>query len=200
MFKPLEFPAALEFKVILEGIEPPVWRVIRIPTQSSLWDLHVAIQDAMGWFDCHLHSFRVPTVADPRGVDIGIPMEDEFTPVTPGWEIPVGLVFREEQDTLKYIYDFGDDWTHTVTLAKVVTSGRPIRKLECIAGERACPPEDSGGPHGYMDLVAALKDASHPEHARMKQWAPDDFEPERFDPKGVKFTDPDKRFRIMMEG
>lgn len=199
MFKPLEPPSALEFKVTLEGIEPPIWRAIRIPSEASMWDLHVAIQDAMGWLDCHLHSFRVRTAADPRGIDIGIVTGEEFSPVTPGWEVPVALVFREEGATLHYVYDFGDDWDHTVTLVKVITSGRAIKKPQCGAGERACPPEDCGGLPGYMELVAALRDPSHPEHASMKEWAPDDFDPERFDPKGVEFSDPEKRFRIMME-
>ncbi|OFW13207.1 MAG: hypothetical protein A3H29_03900 [Acidobacteria bacterium RIFCSPLOWO2_02_FULL_67_21] len=32
-----------------------VWRRIHVPEHYSFWDLHVAIQDAMGWQDCHLH-------------------------------------------------------------------------------------------------------------------------------------------------
>ena len=46
------------FRITLRDIEPPVWREIEVPATYSLWDLHVAIQDAMGWKDCHLHAFR----------------------------------------------------------------------------------------------------------------------------------------------
>jgi hypothetical protein len=37
----------------------------------------------------------------------------------------------------------------------------------CVEGVRACPPEDVGGPHGYMDYLEALRDPSHPEHEEM---------------------------------
>ncbi|MFM9068960.1 MAG: IS1096 element passenger TnpR family protein [Planctomycetota bacterium] len=29
----------------------------------------------------------------------------------------------------------------------------------CVEGERACPPEDCGGPYHYGDLVAIIHDA-----------------------------------------
>ena len=63
------------------------------------------------------------------------------------------------------------------TVAKAV---RP----RCLAGERACPPEDCGGPHGYAELVAAIADPKHERHDELAEWA-DGFDPEAFDlPKG----------------
>jgi hypothetical protein len=35
-----------------------------VPAAYSFWDLHVAIQDAMGWHDVHLHEFRVVVAGD----------------------------------------------------------------------------------------------------------------------------------------
>jgi len=46
-----------QFRITLEEIEPDIWRVIQVPETYNFWDLHVAIQDAMGWQDCHLHEF-----------------------------------------------------------------------------------------------------------------------------------------------
>jgi hypothetical protein len=48
----------LQFKITLRHIEPRIWRRIEVPASYSFWDLHVAIQDAMGWLDYHLHVFR----------------------------------------------------------------------------------------------------------------------------------------------
>ncbi len=45
----------LQFRIELNGIFPLIWRRILVPTDYNLWDLHVAIQDAMGWTDSHLH-------------------------------------------------------------------------------------------------------------------------------------------------
>ena len=48
-----------QFKLLLLAVAPPVWRRIQVPETYSFWDLHVALQDAMGWLDYHLHLFRV---------------------------------------------------------------------------------------------------------------------------------------------
>src|SRR5262245_15664799 len=37
-----------ELTVVLREVAPPVWRAIQVPEEYSFWDLHVAIQDAMG--------------------------------------------------------------------------------------------------------------------------------------------------------
>ena len=49
----------LQFIVELQGIEPKIWRRIQVPVNYNYWDLHVAIQDSMGWLDCHLHHFEI---------------------------------------------------------------------------------------------------------------------------------------------
>jgi len=189
-------PKALDFQVTLQHVEPPIWRRIRLPAAASMWDLHVAIQDAMGWFDCHLHQF---IVGDPRdGHFIGIPTDMDPDEIEPGWEVPMQEIFTEVGSKVVYEYDFGDGWTHVVELVDQVTTGRAIRKPRCLAGERACPPEDCGGPYGYPDLLAALRDPSHPEHEAMVEWAPAGFDPEHFDAKVVKFDDPAARLRRMV--
>lgn len=48
-----------QFKVVLSGVAPLIWRTIQVPETYSFWELHVALQDSMGWLDCHLHLFRV---------------------------------------------------------------------------------------------------------------------------------------------
>jgi len=59
----------LQFLIVLLGVDPLVWRRIRIPTHYSFWDLHVAIQDAMGWLDYHLHKFKLnsPATGELKG-------------------------------------------------------------------------------------------------------------------------------------
>ena len=48
-----------QFLIVLSHTEPLVWRRIQVPESYTFWDLHVAIQDAMGWEDRHLHEFRL---------------------------------------------------------------------------------------------------------------------------------------------
>jgi hypothetical protein len=59
-----------QFLIVLTGIDPLVWRRIQVPQAYSFWDLHVAIQDAMGWLDYHLHEFRVLDTNEQRVVSI----------------------------------------------------------------------------------------------------------------------------------
>ena len=51
----------------------------------------------------------------------------------------------------------------------------------CTAGANACPPEDVGGPHGYMDFLEAILDPRHAQHADMWRWNGGPFDPAGFD-------------------
>jgi hypothetical protein len=77
-----------------------------------------------------------------------------------------------------YEYDFGDGWEHDVRVLKVSTVSN-VAHARCIAGERACPPEDCGGPGGYANLLEALADPKHEEHESLVMWS-GGFKPERF--------------------
>jgi len=69
----------------------------------------------------------------------------------------------------------------------------------CTGGERACPPEDCGGPHGYGELLEIIMDPAHARYGEMTAWAGAGFDPERFDPGKVRFDDPAKRLKRAME-
>jgi hypothetical protein len=63
-----------QFLIVLPRTDPLVWRRIQVPEAYSFWDLHVAIQDAMGWKDYHLHEFIVVDSRTSRMKRIGYPM------------------------------------------------------------------------------------------------------------------------------
>ena len=84
-----------QFLVVLSGTDPLVWRRIQVPERYSFWDLHVAIQDAMGWLDYHLHEFRLLDAKEQTVVSIVIPTDDdpEDRPVVPGRQVPLAKFF-----------------------------------------------------------------------------------------------------------
>ena len=188
-----------QFRVALLEVAPPVWRTIQVPATYSFWDLHVAIQDSMGWLDYHLHRFHVNRPGTGDVVQIGIPDEDAFEgdePILPGWEVPIARYFTRLGAVTKYEYDFGDGWEHAVTLEAILPRQKGIRYPRCLAGARACPPEDCGGVGGYENLMAVMGDPTHEEYESTLQWLGGRFDPERFDARRVTFDHPGKRWDL----
>jgi pRiA4b ORF-3-like protein len=194
-----------QFLIVLSGTEPLLWRRIQVPLTYSFWDLHVAIQDAMGWLDYHLHEFRLLDGKDKIRA-IGIPTGEESPDARPpiqGWRVRVSDYFNHRQYhrvPALYVYDFGDDWEH----ALVYEGEQPIESSltypRCVAGARKCPPEDCGGAHGYMDFLAAISDPAHPERDSLLTWAGGSYDPDSFDPANVVFDDPLKRWKKAFAG
>jgi hypothetical protein len=192
-----------QFRIELREIEPTIWRVIQVPSEYSFWDLHVAIQDAMGWLDYHLHTFRFRMPHKRKDTEIGIP-DDEFSDheVLPGWKIPIIRYFTEPGKSAIYNYDYGDNWLHYVLLEGILLKEKGVKYPLCIGGERACPPEDCGGVSGYYELLKILSDRDHPEYEDYIEWLKGHaknyfpYEPNNFDPGKVAFWDPKKRWKI----
>jgi len=195
-----KFDAVYQLKVTLKGVRPPIWRRIQVPQTYTFWDLHVAIQDAMGWSDSHLHEFSAINPSTKLAERIGVPSEyaPEIAPILPGWELRIDRYFSLDNPRADYYYDFGDDWRHSVVLEKVVPRDRGVRYPLCLAGRRACPPEDCGGTWGYEELLRKLGDPSDPEHSDMLEWLERPFDPEEFDPKGVSFENPGSRWSLAL--
>ena len=184
---------AYQFKITLLDIDPPIWRRIQVSDRYTLFDLHVAIQSAMGWNDRHLHMFRFDSIGG-RIIEVGIP--DEFSPSRiPGWAVDASTFFREPGDRAKYEYDFGDGWVHEVVLEEIVPREPKTKYPRCIAGARACPPEDCGGVPGYENLLRVLADVHDPEHQDMILWLARPFDPDAFDPAAVRFGNPNLRLK-----
>jgi len=186
----------LQFKITLQGIEPPVWRRIQISDLCNFWDLHVAIQDSMGWLDCHLHQFEMNHSIAKGKEYLGIPDEDWSVgdiETLAGWEYQVRdyLVINKQ---FTYEYDFGDGWIHLIEYEGEQKKQPGEKYPLCLDGKRACPPEDVGGIPGYEEFVEAIKNPKHPEHEEFLQWVGGKFNPNIFDAKKIKFDSPKKRW------
>lgn len=194
------------FRIELEEIEPLIWRTIEVPSTYTFWDLHVAIQDSMGWLDCHLHSFLIPPPKKGSPIVIGVPFDEYGEEVLPDWEIPLNEYFREPGDEARYEYDFGDGWIHRVLMEGILLAQEQKQYPNCDNGEGACPPEDCGGVPGYYHLLDVLADEHGPEYGDMSQWLKVHvknyypYDSKKFDPKSVKFWNPKKRWKMAFEG
>lgn len=179
-------PRVLQFRVDLRGVRPPIWRRIQLREACTFWELHCAIQDAMGWLDMHLHQFEVVHPRTGLETVIGLPDRESWVAMKAGWSTRVSTYMKHPGDAVDYLYDFGDGWEHTVKLEKVLPADRAGPYPRCVAGRRACPPEDCGGVWGYGEIVGGLSEFQE----EYEGW-----DPEAFDPKKVIFEDPVVRRR-----
>lgn len=162
----------LQVRITLMDVnDPPVWRWVIIPAAYSLDRVHAVIQAAMGWQDCHLHAFRVGDVSyGPPGPDgeVGYLNEHKFR--------LGGLT----ADRIFYEYDFGDGWEHELVIEERITAAEGAAYPVCVAGEGACPPEDCGGSHGFVEFNALLAGPPSTEREEMLEWAGGEYDPSRF--------------------
>ena len=175
-------PKTLQLKVMLKGSRPPVWRRLLVRSDLTLAEFHRVLQVSFEWTDSHLHEFRVGgyngTAYGPVGpeFDFGDPMPLDEAAVT------LGAILSEVNDKVDYVYDFGDNWQHAVTVEKVLPHDVGVPTVRCTGGRGAGPAEDSGGVWGWESMVEAVNNPDHEEHADYREWlglAPG----EKLDPK-----------------
>jgi hypothetical protein len=178
------------FKITLRDTRPPIWR--RIETKDvTLEQLHELTQTAMGWTNSHLHQFEVGDTryTDPRFLDQAW---DDFGAISYAGVRVSDLVSQHGTKLrVDYEYDFGDGWQHSIVLEKVTNAEPGVRYPRCVAGDRACPPEDAGGVWGFADFVEAITNSKHERHEEFLEWN-GPFDPTEFDAK--------KATRRMREG
>ncbi len=172
-----------QFKITLLDVKPSIWRRIQVE-DCTLAKLHEHIQTAMGWMNCHLHLFVIDGERygphSPDGDDLGMKLKDASR-VRLSQLIPrSGKPCR-----WRYAYDFGDGWEHEVLFEGTPTPEPKTKYPLCVEGERACPPEDCGGPWGYQGLLEALQDPGHEEHEATLEWVGGAFQPEKFAAKSA---------------
>jgi hypothetical protein len=168
---------AYQLLVVLSGSDPPIWRRIQVPGDISLAALHLVLQAVMGWENCHLYEFKIGRES------YGSVAEGDHLFAT-GMKAAKGIRLKDVLPagirTFEYIYDFGDDWIHEIRVEKIATPEDEAPLAVCSAGERACPPEDCGGIHGYYRNLKILEDPGHSDYEDVKDWM-GRYDPERFD-------------------
>lgn len=126
----------------------------------------------MGWTDSHLYEIRAGSLRwglqDPDWPDG--PLDARKAKLE-------DLLEDGRVKTLRYLYDFGDGWEHTVKIERLVDAEAGVLYPRLLAASGRCPPEDCGGPWGYGEILEARDDPKDPRHAEIKEWIGEDFDP-----------------------
>jgi hypothetical protein len=179
-------PRPIGLRIELRDIDPLIWRRTVVSSHWTLAGLHHYLQWVMGWQDSHAHEFRVgDRVIAPDWWIEEIGLDADTSKYADERRVSVAALASELGigGEFEYAYDMGDGWTHRVIIE---TPPERWSRLElplpaCTAGENACPPEDVGGPHAYVDFLAALLDPRNESHLQMLRWVAGVFDPRGFD-------------------
>jgi DNA invertase Pin-like site-specific DNA recombinase len=164
-----------QLKITLKNIRPPIWRRIQVLSPTTLQQLHLIVQEVMGWDNYHMHSWTI------AGIDYGQPEPEYDFNVRSEKTVILRQVVKSEKFKFSYTYDFGDSWEHEILVEKELPSSPDTNYPVCVTGKRACPPEDCGGSWGYAELLEIITSPSHPEYEERMEWVGESFNPDTFD-------------------
>lgn len=166
-------------RVELKEIKPVIWRRFIVPSDITLDRLHDILQIVMSWKDCHLHEFAIDGnryTEEPESIEEDGIEESTFV---------LNNLVKLKNTIFEYNYDFGDSWDHIVTVVTVEKTSYKLNpndiSVMCLAGKRACPPEDVGGADGYENFCVTMADKSHEEYKEYLTWFGEVYDSEFLD-------------------
>ena len=172
---------AYQFKVTLEGINPPIWRRFQVPKTSTMGEFSFAIEDSMKWSGTFFHRFII---------EKSIPLPDYDS--GEGYYMLENIMLSDMiHYTMEYEYNISDEigngWMHVIEYEGEVESTcvHPV----CINGERACPPDSlKGYAKAYDDFLKIVMDKDHHDRYEvLSDYYITDFHPEVFDKNSVRY-------------
>lgn len=167
-----------QIRISLLGSKPMIWRRVLVSSDILLVDFHKIIQTVMGWTNSHLHQFVT-------GRDFYAPEEFEIEETKDSRKVKLNSILSEENEKVKYEYDFGDGWLHDILLEKILPFDKTAQLPICTGGKGNCPPEDCGGIWGYKDLLTIISNPKHKEYEETTEWLGGNFDPDFFDIKEI---------------
>jgi len=170
-------PTVYQIKILLKELEPTVWRRICVD-DCSLELLHWYVQVAMGWESVHPYAFMI---GGTEFVDFSVGFDTYERRDVCITRLSDVMPIQNRRPRFLYEYDFGDSWIHQLIVEERLAADREVTYPICLEGERACPPEDCGGPWGYANLLEAVRNADHGEHEEILEWVGEEFDPEKYD-------------------
>lgn len=161
-------------KITLDDVKPAVLRRVEVPFGIRLDRLHLTIQAAMGWTNSHLYEIRAGDV----GWSTPYPDQDWAGDFLDARKAKLSEVLEDiGTKTLKYLYDFGDGWEHTIKIERLIDPEAGTLYPRLIEAKGRCPPEDVGGPWGYAEFLEAIANPGHERHRELKEWFTEEFNP-----------------------
>ena len=154
-------------RIELQELEPKIWRRIDMPLSTTLEAL----------FDIGDRCYGDPSFRE----------FDDEPPIYKAKGLRLGVLIARGVEWFVYTYDYGDNWRHDVIVEEVRDGDPDMEYPAFVDGARRCPPEDVGGPHGFMEFLEAVLDPPHEQHRDMIRWYGGRFDPTGLDEERARF-------------
>ena len=112
---------AYQLKIQIKNSHPPIWRRVIVPSGITFQELAEILNITMGWIGYHMHCFEfwhlgISVEMKSDELDFFEDMDNESLDEK---ETVIDTLL-ERQNNFTYVYDFGDDWEHKVTVEEIV--------------------------------------------------------------------------------
>ncbi len=163
-----------QLQITLKDSNPKIWRKILTISNVTLSEFHKIVKHTMGWTGSHSYRFE-------NGNDRFAPQDFDLANTNDSAKTSLDSLLQKENDKIKYVYDFDDNWKHEIILEKVLPFTSETKLPLCLDGKRACPPDNCGGIFGYEELLETISNPKHPDFDETIEWVGENFDPEYFD-------------------
>jgi len=142
-------PLAYIYTITLKGVKPKISATVAMNPSDTFYRLHEEICNVMGWYDYHLHEFRIGkyVIGDTRA---------EFTDLSEH----DATLYDFRGVNIQYEYDFGDGWVHDI----VFKGAQEVDRCGVMEYPKGKPIEDCGGPYMYSYIVHVLATPEHEQY------------------------------------
>jgi len=176
---PNHYDDIAQLYVELLGTDPIIWRRVQVPADLRLHRVHDIVQAVFDWTWSHLYFFvlgdweRIYGPRELTGTEIwGRRFATDRN-------VKLGDLLSRGVGEFGYLYDLGDEWQHWITVETVFAPDPAVEYPVYVAGEKAGPPEDCGGPEGFAAIMDVLEGKDHPDRDEILEFYG------RFDPDDI---------------
>lgn len=161
---------AYQLKIQIKNSHPPIWRRVIVPSGITFQELAEILNITMGWIGYHMHCFEFSRL----GISVEMKSDEldffeEMDNESLDEKETVIDTLLERQNNFTYVYDFGDNWGHKVTVEEMIDDYKySYAKVLKYKGET--PYEDCGGIYGYYEMQDILSNPKHSQYREIKEW------------------------------
>lgn len=159
---------AFQLKIVIKNSKPPIWRRVIVPAGITFSQLSMILNEVMGWCGYHMFEFEFYHLELRIMEGVEDYLQDYYFDYQEASETYI-REYLEENDWFTYVYDLGDDWSHRVTVEKIIDNYEHDYP-QVLKYKGNCPIEDCGGIDGYYECLDIISDENHSEYAERLAW------------------------------